>query len=411
MAALPSQVPSRAAISTARRLRDFLASQEGAMVKLLERWVCLETPSFHAPSQERFLDSLGEALEGAGLRIRRISGQTSGGHLLARPRRRSWQGASQMLLGHCDTVWPLGTLDVMPWKVEGELLRGPGVYDMKGGLVQGVFALRALRALGLRPAVTPWFFVVSDEEVGSPESRRHLERLARHMDRVFVLEPSLGRDGKLKTSRKGVGRFEVRVRGRAAHAGLDPERGASAILELSYAIQELFALNDPRRGVTVNVGQVDGGLRPNVVAPESRAVVDVRIARNEDAGPLEEAILGLRARTPGVSIHVEGGIGRPPMEETPRGRRLFESARCAARLLGLEIDGGQAGGGSDGNFTSRLTATLDGLGAVGGGAHAHHEFIRREAMIERAALLAMLLLEPPLGPWGGSSGLPREEAL
>ncbi|MCB1036328.1 MAG: M20/M25/M40 family metallo-hydrolase, partial [Acidobacteria bacterium] len=268
----------------------------------------------------------------------------------------------------------------------------------------------ALTALDRRPSLTPWFFIDSDEEIGSRESRRYLERLARGMDRVFVLEPSLGRRGRLKTSRKGGGLFQVEVKGRAAHAGLDPESGASAILELSYAIQALFALNDPHRGVTVNVGQVDGGLRPNVVAPAGRAVVDVRVARQEDAVEVEKAIFGLQPHTPGVSLKVSGGISRPPMEETPRNLALFRRARELGKLVGLDLEGGQSGGGSDGNFTSLFAATLDGLGAVGGGAHADHEFIEWKGMAERTALLALLLLEPPREVSRRASAAPGKEA-
>ncbi len=383
-------------VRTAELLRAFLESRSDEMLKLLERLVRIESPSSDPAALETVLAVLEEALEGVAMVVRRIPGGAGGGHLLARPKGRSRSRPSQILIGHCDTVWPRGTLDTMPWRLEGEKVRGPGVYDMKAGLVQGIFAIEALRSMDLRAEVTPWFFINSDEEVGSPSSKKHLQRLARCMERVFVLEPSLGRRGKLKTSRKGVGRFLVRARGRAAHAGLDPEGGASAILGLSYVIQELFALNDPARGITVNVGQIEGGLGPNVIAPESRAVVDVRTVSSEDEARIGEAVLGLSSRTPGVSIHVEGGIGRPPMEETPRNRLLFRRARELGRALGLEIEGGQAGGSSDGNFTSCFTATLDGLGAVGGGAHADHEFVDRAHMIDRTALLALLLLEPSL---------------
>lgn len=210
------------------------------------------------------------------------------------------------------------------------------------------------------------------------------------------MEPSLGPSGMLKTARTGVGRFTVTVRGQAAHAGLEPGRGASAILEISYQVQALFALNDPARGVTVNVGTIDGGLRPNVVAPEGSAVVDVRVPTVGDALRVEEAILGLRAVTPGAKVLVEGSMGRPPMERTARNRRLWERARKLGEDLGLRLDEGVAGGASDGNTTSLYTATLDGLGAVGDGAHARHEFVYVDRMVERSALLALLVMEPSL---------------
>jgi glutamate carboxypeptidase len=340
------------------------------------------------------LDILAEALAELGFVVRRITGEKSGGHLYARPA--GGRAPAQLLLGHCDTVWPLGTVEEMPVEIGEGVVKGPGVYDMKGGLAQMVFALRALRETDREPTVTPIVFVNSDEELGSRESTRHIRRLSRLVERAFVMEPSLGPSGMLKTARKGVGRFTVVVEGRPAHAGLDPEGGASAILELSYLIQTLFALNDPARGVTVNVGTIDGGLSPNVVAPRSSAVVDVRVPTRQDARRVQESILGLEPVTPGVKVRIEGSIGRPPMERTSRNRKLWETARRLGTEMGLDLEEGLAGGGSDGNTTSLFTATLDGLGAVGDGAHARHEFVYADKMVERAALLALLLMEPPI---------------
>ena len=203
-------------------------------------------------------------------------------------------------------------------------------------------------------------------------------------------------DGKIKTARKGVGRFTVTITGKAAHAGLNPEAGASAILELSHVIQTLFALNDAQRGVTVNVGMIDGGLRANVIAPESSAIVDVRVLTQEDAARVEAMIKALEPQTPGVSLHIEGRIGRPPMERTAGNQRLWHSAQELARELDIELQQGTAGGGSDGNTASLYTPTLDGLGAVGDGAHAAHEFVDLKRMPERGALLGLLLMSPPL---------------
>lgn len=372
------------------------------MVGFLERLALAESPSSVPDQQEEVLGILSEALVETGYRVHKIPGRRSGGHLYARApdsRERGRRSGTpvQLLLGHCDTVWPSGTSREMPIEVRDGMIRGPGVYDMKGGLAQMVFALRALRALGLEPSVTPIVFVNSDEESGSRESTRHIRRLARVAERAFVLEPSLGPSGKLKTARKGAGRFSVVVRGAAAHAGLDPTGGASAILELSYLIQSLFALNDPARGITVNVGTIDGGLSPNVVAPESRAVVDVRVPTPEDARRVEESILGLAPVTSGVKVVVDGGMGRPPMERTPRNRKLWKRARRLGEELGLELEEGLAGGASDGSTTSHYCATLDGLGAVGDGAHAAHEFVYADSMVQRCALLALLVMEPPLG--------------
>jgi glutamate carboxypeptidase len=369
------------------------------MVEFLERLAAAESPSSDPASQGPVLRMLAGALEALGFETRIVATRRSGGHLYARPRGGACERGTpvQLLLGHCDTVWPLGTVREMPVVAGDDVVRGPGVYDMKGGLAQMVFALRALSDLGLVPSVTPVVFVNSDEETGSRTSTPHVRRLARISDRAFVMEPSLGPSGRLEPARKGVGRFTVSVEGVAAHAGLDPGGGASAILELSYLIQNLFALNDPARGVTVNVGTIGGGLSPNVVAPESSAVVDVRVPTAEDARRVEAEILGLEPVTPGVKVRVEGGMGRPPMERTPRNRTLWERARRLGAGLGVELEEATAGGGSDGNTTSLYTATLDGLGAVGDGAHARHEFVYAEKMAERAALLALLIMEPPLG--------------
>lgn len=366
------------------------------MVALVQQFVALESPSTAPESQLPVLQLLTDTLQHCGYDTRRIPGRLTGGHVLARPRQRRRPQPIQLLLGHCDTVWPVGTLKDMPLELDEGIMRGPGVYDMKAGIVQMLYALRALQTLHLEPTVMPVVLINSDEEIGSRESTPHIRRLARIADRAFVLEPSLGLDGKLKIARKGVGNFTVTVKGKAAHAGLNPDGGASAILELSYVIQQLFALNDPEHGVTVNVGMIDGGLRPNVVAPESRAIVDVRILTREDARRIEERIRQLQARTPGVTLEIAGRIGRLPMEPTPRNTALWEQAHALGRLLPLEVEGGIAGGASDGNTTSLFTATLDGLGAVGDGAHARHEFIYVPQMVERAAFLALLLLAPSL---------------
>jgi glutamate carboxypeptidase len=267
---------------------------------------------------------------------------------------------------------------------------------MKAGLVEMLFAIQAIRDLELPVSVTPVCFINSDEEIGSRESGRYIHRLAKLADRCMVLEPSLGLDGRIKTARKGVGRFIVRVKGRAAHAGLDPTAGASAILELSHVIQKLFLLNDHERGVSVIVGMIDGGVRPNVIAPESSAIVDVRVATRVDADMIETTIHGLQAETPGVTLEIEGAIGRPPMERTPSNQQFWQVASDLASQIPMEIDQAMAGGGSDGNTTSLYTATLDGLGAVGDGAHADHEFVFIDQLPRRCTLLTLLLMAPSL---------------
>lgn len=375
-----------------------LRAQQDSMTALLGDLVRMETPSTDAASQAPILARLRDEFDAVGMRVRLLPGRASGGHLYASALRRARGGPAQLMLGHCDTVWPLGTLATMPLVREDNRLCGPGVYDMKAGLVEMIYALKTLAELGLEPQVAPLCFINSDEEIGSRESTRYVRALAQCVDRCMVLEPSLGPRGLIKTARKGVGRFTVTVRGKAAHAGLDPGAGASAILELSHVIQKLFELNDPEHGTSVNVGVIDGGIRPNMVAPESRAIIDVRVQTRADAERIEHAIHGLDAATPGVSLEIDGAIGRPPMERTAGNQQLWRVAQTLAGEIDLALDQGIAGGGSDGNTTSLYTATLDGMGAVGDGAHANHEFIYLDQLPVRCALLALLLLAPPLKP-------------
>ena len=383
-------------------LRSHLEERREEMVALLEELAAIESPSRSPAAQEPVFARLAQALAAAGCATSRLRGRTSGGQLFARParhrgRRSGPSSPSQLLLGHVDTVWPVGTLAPMPVERRDGRLHGPGTYDMKAGLVQAVFALSALRALGLETPATPLLFVNSDEEVGSADSVARIRRLARLSCRVFVLEPSLGPEGRLKTARKGLLRLRVRAVGRAAHAGLDPERGASAILALTHAIQQLYALADPARGLTVNVGMVEGGVSSNVVAPAASCEVDVRLLAHRDAVAFEAAARRLTSPVSGTSLAVDPIEYRPPLETTPGNRALWRQALGAAEELGIQLLEGTAGGASDGNTTSLLTPTLDGLGAVGDGAHAAHEHVVIEKLPERAALLALLLLSPIAG--------------
>ncbi len=387
---------------------DTVRAQRDAMLVFLEELVLCESPSSDPEAQVAVFDLLEERLDQAGYAARRLDGERSGGQLLAAPKGSDFGGvevdvehpvlasgsgpAVQLLLGHCDTVWPHGTLRDMPVHIDDEVMRGPGVFDMKAGLAQTVFALRALRELGLEPEVMPLIFVNSDEEIGSHESAPRIVHLARQAERVYVMEPALGPDGKIKTARRGVGQFVVTVKGKAAHAGLDPEAGASAILEMSHQVQRLFDLNDSSRQVSVNVGIISGGMRPNVIAPESRAVVDVRVPDAVEAERITEAIHTLAPATQGTSLEVSGAIERLPLERNARNQALWHLARGLAEELGMELDESCSGGASDGNLTSTVVATLDGLGAVGDGAHALHEYIDVPRSLERCALLAMLLM-------------------
>lgn len=378
-----------------RRILEAAERERDYMVSLLKELVLLESPSDDAESQKRVQGVLDRVLTELGFRVRVIPGEKGGGVLFALPRDRVRGRPAQLLLGHSDTVWPVGTLETMPLEEEEGRLRGPGVFDMKGGLVQMVVALRILRSLEMEPPATPLILVNSDEEIGSPESKPVIERMARRVVRALVPEPSMGPDGKVKTARKGWSRFTLQVRGKAAHAGLDPEGGASAILELAHMISVLHAMTDLKRGITVNVGVISGGTRSNVIAAEARGEVDVRVLRSADAEEVEKKILDLETTVPGTSLEVVPRGVVPPLEPTPGNRALWEAAREAARELGLELEETTAGGGSDGNTTSRYTPTLDGIGAVGDGAHAPHEFLVLDRHVERCALLARLLLLEP----------------
>lgn len=378
-----------------KKLMKAAQEEREDMLSLLLELAAMESPSDDPQSQGPIQERIAAELENLGFRVRRLPGRETGGCLLALPRNRVRGRPAQLLLGHCDTVWARGTLETMPLVIEGDRLRGPGVFDMKAGLTQMIVALRILRGLGLEPEVTPVLLVNSDEEIGSPESGKQIRRLARKVVRALIPEPGMGPEGKLKTGRKGWSNFTVKVTGKAAHAGLDPGGGASAILELSHLIQELHGMTDLGQGVTVNVGVVSGGTRRNVIAPTATAEVDVRVLTNEQAKEVRERILALSATVPGTRLEILAKGSVPPMEGTPRNRALWESARKAGADLGLTLEEGTAGGGSDGNTTSQYTATLDGLGAVGDGAHAAHEFLFVERQVERCALLARLLLLAP----------------
>ncbi len=377
-----------------QEILHFLEAHRADMVQFLKDLVEEESPS-HAPeSQHPVLLLLSEQLEKAGLSVHRIRGKASGGMLIGRGQKTQNQ-LHQLLVGHCDTVWPLGTLTTMPFLVEEDVVKGPGSFDMKAGLVQMIFALKTCHELKRKLPVEPVVLINSDEEIGSSESTETIIRLARGAVRAFVLEPAFDLSGKLKTARKAVGRFHVIIKGQAAHAGVNPEAGVSAILELSHQIQKLFSLNDPAKGITVNVGTVDGGLRPNVVAPQVEAVLDVRVPTQKDEVEVEKAIRGLEPVHPGATIEVTGGFGRPAMEPIERNQALWKLAwQLGKEELGIELEQAAVGGASDGNTTSLYTATLDGLGAVGDGAHAIHEHVLISKMIERAALLTLLLLAP-----------------
>jgi glutamate carboxypeptidase len=296
-----------------------------------------------------------------------------------------------MLLGHLDTVWPLGTLSNMPFRIAQGRAWGPGVLDMKAGVAMGLTAIEALLATtGLeRPVI---FLLNGDEEVGSTVSRAITEKLARQCAAVFVLEPAQGLGGAYKTARKGVGGYTVRVTGVASHSGVDFERGHSAIHELAWQLEKIRGFTELDRGLTVNAGVIRGGTRTNVIAAEAEAEIDVRVARAKDAARIDRRFRSLRVRDRGCVLHVDGGMNRPPMERSRATIALFRRAATFAAQIGFQLEEASTGGGSDGNFTAAIgVPTLDGMGAVGEGAHASHESVLLKNLVPRTALLAEMI--------------------
>jgi glutamate carboxypeptidase len=376
------------------RILTHVRARQEQIIKLIQEMVECESPSDHSKSVNEFVELLSSRLAGEA-RIRTIQGGVYGRHLLAEfhlpgPRRRK---DGQILgLGHSDTVWPLGTLKSMPWRRDKKRLWGPGVLDMKAGLAFFMFATRALRDLDIPVSRRVVLQVNSDEEVGSQSSRPLTELNARRSAAVLVLEPGTGLAGKLKTARKGVGGYLVRVTGVASHAGVDFAAGASAIVEIAHQVQRIAGFTRLDRGVTVNPGVVRGGTRSNVIAAEAETDVDFRIPRMQDFHTLERKFQRLTPVDRRCRITVEGGLNRPPMERTRGVAALFSLAARLGDQIGVRIEESSTGGGSDGNFTAGLgVPTLDGLGAVGEGAHASHESILIDRVADRTALLAHLL--------------------
>jgi glutamate carboxypeptidase len=372
----------------------YLEQRREEMIALLQRLVLIESPNDAPAALRELLEILATELVSSGLSVRRIASRTSGGMLYARQTARPGKTPYQLLIGHCDTVWPAGTLRTMPLRTERDRLYGPGAFDMKAGLVQMIYALRALRELNLPAAANCKVVINSDEEIGSPDSTPLIRTLARRAERAFILEPAFGSTGKLKTARKAVGSFTLTIHGRASHAGVSPQEGASAILELSHQVQRLFALNDGARGITVNVGTIAGGTRSNVIAAEVRASIDVRARTLADAQEVEAAIRRLTPVDPHTTLGVDGRLNHLPMAPSARNQALWRLAQASGRRLGVELEETAVGGASDGNTTSQYTATLDGLGAVGDGAHAAHEQVELSRLVERTALLVLLLMAP-----------------
>jgi glutamate carboxypeptidase len=366
---------------------------QGEMLGALESHVSRESPSRDKFALDALARHISSRFEAHGMGVERIENSEGGDHLRVALGGRQAGLPPALILCHHDTVWRAGTIARRPFRVEGERAYGPGVFDMKASLVLAEFAARAWRKLDREPPRPVVLLVTSDEELGSPTSRGLIEQEARRSSYVLVLEPPLP-DGGLKTARKGVGRFAVEVAGRAAHAGVEPDKGVNAIVELAHQVLAVSRIADPVKGTTLNVGVVEGGTTMNVVPAVATALIDARASTLAEARRVEDAMKALEPMVPGASVMVRGGFNRPPMERTPQVAALFERARSIGRSLSLELTEGSTGGGSDGNLTAALgVATLDGLGAPGAGAHAEHEHVLVSRLPERAALLAALLLE------------------
>jgi glutamate carboxypeptidase len=375
-----------------RSLIEQVGDAERRLRARLRELVEIESPSEDREAVNRAADRVVGWARELGGEVKRHDGGTFGDVIELRFGA-ELSGRPVLLLGHLDTVYPMGTLATMPWREEdaedGVRLRGPGVVDMKAGVVMGLEAIAALRELNaLNRPVT--LLLNPDEEVGSEVSRPHTERLARESVAVFVLEPAQGL--AYKTARKGVGHFELTVQGVAAHAGVDFASGHSAVLEMARIVEQVSGWTDASKGRTVNVGVIAGGTRSNVIAAQCRAEVDARVVTMEDAARVEEMFRQLRTRDAACTFRVRGGINRPPMERSAGTVALFQRAKTLAAEIGLDLEEAATGGGSDGNFTAAIgVPTLDGMGAVGGGAHSPGEFVVAAHLVERAALLAGMI--------------------
>jgi glutamate carboxypeptidase len=376
-----------------REILRILRARQAEMVRLLEKFVCSESPSFDKAAVDRFGEIVAAEWQKRGAQVEVLRQTKRGNHVRAEVVLGKGQAARQLMaLGHLDTVYPLGTLSTMPFRVAGGCALGPGTFDMKGGIVQALFAVDALHAAEIALPKRLVFLWNSDEEIGSDSSRKAIETEARRSDAVFVLEPAFGSDGRLKTARKGVGTAEIVVTGRSAHAGIDPERGVNAVHELALQIERLMKMNDPRRGITVQATVIGGGTVSNVVPEHARAEVDIRCARMADSAALNRRLRALRPILRGARVEVRGGMNRPPLERSPQVVGLFTEAKSLMREIGFSLEEASTGGGSDGNLTAALgIPTLDGLGPVGDGAHSPREHLVIRRMPERAALLAALL--------------------
>ncbi|WP_069130248.1 M20/M25/M40 family metallo-hydrolase [Rhodohalobacter halophilus] len=379
-----------------KKIKDEIHNHKEWFVNRLKKYVEVESPTDDIIQNRKLLHSIADDFRELGFDVEWKESVLSAGQLVCILNSVESEH-DQLMIGHADTVWPVGTMEQMPWSMDENVIRGPGVYDMKAGIVMMQLAVKVANELDIKPFLRPVVMITSDEETGSKDSWNEIEEIAKSVKRVLVPEPSMGLDGKIKTERKGSGRYHITVKGREAHSGVEPEKGVSAIVEMAHIIRKLDELNDYNQGISLNVGLITGGKAVNIVPGECSIEVDLRYLNHSDGEEINKSIKRLETELAGASITVEGGLRRPPLVKNDRNQNLWELAQTCAEELDLKIEEGLSGGGSDGSITSQFTATLDGMGAVGEGAHSPSEKILLNETLDRAALLTALLLADDVG--------------
>jgi len=374
-----------------RKIRETVSNHKEWFISRLKKYVEVESPTDDIIQNRKLLNTIAADFREFDFDVEWRESVLSAGQLICRLSS-SDSEIDQLMIGHADTVWPVGTLEKMPWSVEGNVIRGPGVYDMKSGIVMMQLAIKVMKEFELSPKLRPIVMITSDEETGSKDSWDEIEKIAKSVNRVFVPEPSMGMEGKIKTERKGSGRYHITVKGKEAHSGVEPEKGVSAVVEMAHIIRKLDVLNDYEKGISLNVGLISGGKAVNIVPGDCSIQVDFRYMNKSEGEEIDKKIKNFTAELKGAEISIEGGLRRPPVVKNERNQKLWKLAQECAEKLGLQIEEALSGGGSDGSITSQFTATLDGLGAVGEGAHSPTEKILVDETLERSALLTALLL-------------------
>lgn len=373
------------------KIKELILNHKEWFIKRLKKYVEVESPTDDIMQNRKLLHNISSDFSELGFDIEWRESVLSAGQLVCRLNSVD-SDKDQLMIGHADTVWPVGTLDEMPWKIEGNVIRGPGVYDMKSGIIMMQLAIKTMKDLGLQPTLRPVVMITSDEETGSKDSWSEIETVAKTVKRVYVPEPSMGMEGKIKTERKGSGRYLITVKGKEAHSGVEPEKGVSAIVEMAHIIRKLDDMNDFEKGISLNAGLISGGKAVNIIPGNCSLQVDLRFMEKSDGEAIDNKIKKLEPELKGAEILIEGGLRRLPITKTERNKKLWKLARHSADKLGLSIQEGLSGGGSDGSITSQITATIDGMGPVGEGAHSPTEKILVEETLERVALLTAMLM-------------------